>query len=148
MVCYKPALLPRRPQRTRSKRKAIATVELAVCLPILVAISLATIDLCSAMFLKESLTIAAYEGARVGVPKGGTNSGAIQRVMQVLDERDIQYDADAVVITNPGFDGAETMEHVTLTVSVPADQNLLSLAEFFADDRITASVTMRKEYSN
>jgi Flp pilus assembly protein TadG len=54
--------------RTRKSRQAAATVELAICLPVVLTIAFGTIDICSVLFLKESLTIAAYEGARAGMP--------------------------------------------------------------------------------
>jgi len=136
------------PSRSRP-RQAVATVELAICLPLVFALAVATIDLCSAMFLKESLTIAAYEGARAGSPKGGTNADAIARVTALLDDRDITYDAGQVVtISGDGFDDAETLDHVTLTVQVPAAGNLLSATQFFRNANLQARVTMRKEYGN
>lgn len=139
----------RQRKRLRPNRDAIATAELAVCLPLILTICIATIDLCSAMFLRESLTIAAYEGARVGVPKGGTNATATARITALLDERNIQYDAGSVVtFSGNGFDGAQTLDHVRVTVSVPAATNLISPAKFFGNKQISAAVTMRKEYAN
>ena len=41
--------------------------ELAVCLPVVVLLVIATIEACSAMFLKQSLTVAAYEGVRTAL---------------------------------------------------------------------------------
>ncbi len=135
--------------RHTRRRSGLATAELAICLPIMVAISMATIDICSAMFLRESLTIAAYEGARAGVPKGGTNALATTRVRQLLDERNIVYDAGQVVtFSGTTFDNADTMDHVTLTVQAPAAGNLISATQFFNNTNLSARVTMRKEYAN
>lgn len=138
---------PRR--RNSARRQGVAAAELAICLPIVIAICVATIDICSAMFLRESLTVAAYEGARVGAPKGGTDALVRTRVLDLLDERNIVYDAgDVVSISAPGFGGADTMEHVTVTVRAPAAGNLVSATQFFNNKQLQAQVTMRKEYSN
>lgn len=139
----------RSPLRSKNNRRAVATVELVICLPIVLTITIATIDLCSAMFLKETLTIAAYEGARAGAPKGGTDAQVISRVQRLLDERGIAYEPASVVsISGNSFDSADALEHVTVTVQVPAAGNLISATQFFRDATLQADVTMRKEYAN
>lgn len=128
---------------------------MAICLPVLITLTVATIDVCSAMFLKESLSIAAYEGARAGIVRGGTNAQAIARVKEILDERGITYEnANVVQIlrtnspTSGGFDSAETLEHCQVLVKVPASGNILSPAKFFSSGNIESFVWMRKEYAN
>lgn len=130
------------------RRKGVATVECALCLPIFVTITLATIDLCSAMFLKESLTLAAYEGSRVGVQRGGTDTIVKNKIESFLDERGISYASDSIVISNPGFDNATTLAHVTITVTVPCDGNMPFTGGIFVGRSLSASVTMRKEFVN
>jgi Flp pilus assembly protein TadG len=137
--------------RRRSKsqtRRGIATVECALCLPIFVLITVSTIDLCSAIFLKESLTLAAYEGSRVGVERGGTDTIVTSRIQNFLDERGIVYSAGAIQISNPGFDTAGTLEHVTVTVTVPCAGNMPLTGGLFVGRTLTASITMRKEFVN
>lgn len=128
------------------KRRAAATVELAICLPVLLTLTLATVDLCSVFFLKETITIAAYEGARRGVNRGGTNAAAAARTQEVLAERSI----NDCVITFEGssFDSASTLEHVTYVVEVPVGGNLVSPAGLYGNLKLTSRVTMRKEFEN
>ncbi|EMI52105.1 transporter [Rhodopirellula sallentina SM41] len=130
------------------KRAATATAEVAICLPVLMTLTLATIDLCSVFFLKETVSIAAYEGARRGVNRGGTNAAAIARVREVLTERGVQFGGDAVSFEDATYDDAETLEHVTLVVTVPAAGNLAAPAGLYGDLQLTARVTMRKEFEN
>ncbi|EMI46568.1 MULTISPECIES: TadE family protein [Pirellulaceae] len=130
------------------KRVATATAEVAICLPVLMTLTLATIDLCSVFFLKETVSIAAYEGARRGVNRGGTNAAAIARVQQVLNERGIQFGSGAISFEGATYDSAETLEHVTLVVTVPAAGNLAAPAGLYGDLQLTARVTMRKEFEN
>ncbi|MCP4886499.1 pilus assembly protein [Rubripirellula sp.] len=137
----------RRRIRDREVR-GVATIELAVVLPALLALTLGTMDLCSVMFLKESAVLAAYEGARQGVGRGQRNSDVIDRVQEFLAERNIAYNGDCVSISSPGFGGAATLENVTVTVQLPTEGNLLVPSSLFGGVNVSASVTMRKEYQN
>ena len=142
-------MLNRGRSRRDRQRQGAATIEFACILPVLVVLTIGTIDLCSMMFLKESITLAAYEGARRGVSRGHTNADAFQRITEFLDERDISYDGGSVcTVSSPGFDGADTLENVTVTVQVPCSGNLLIPSQWFDDLTLSASVTMRKEYKN
>ncbi|MCS7469043.1 pilus assembly protein [Stieleria sp. ICT_E10.1] len=136
-----------RPSR-RFRRRGAATVEFAVCLPALIALTIGTIDLCSMLFLKESIKLAAYEGARRGVARGRTNADVIARVQQFLDERNIQYDGNPCTFSSPDFADADTLENVTTTVTVPCDGNLLIPSVMFSGTSLSADVTLRKEYKN
>jgi Flp pilus assembly protein TadG len=140
---------PRRlSKRRRSQRRGAATVEFAICLPALIALTIGTIDLCSMMFLKESIKLAAYEGARRGVARGQTNADVVARVQEFLEERNIQYSGNPCSFSSPGFEAAETLENVTTTVTVPCDGNLLIPSTLFAGVNLQADVTLRKEYKN
>jgi hypothetical protein len=138
----------RRRSRKQHQRSGIASVEFALVLPALLALTLGTMDACSMLFLKETTVLAAYEGARAGVGRGRTNQDVVQRVTEFLDERNIRYDANVVQIEGRGFDEAETLENVTVTVVVPSVGNLLIPTRMFGDVDVSASVTMRKEYKN
>jgi hypothetical protein len=129
------------------KRDGIAATECALVIPIILAFTLFTIEMCTIMFLKEAVTIAAYEGARVGIQRGGTDSLVQFRVGEFLDERGITYSSDSVIISSPGFDGADELEHVQTTVVVPASGNL-PFGWFFGGMQISGKVTMRKEFAN
>ncbi|TWT80906.1 TadE-like protein [Planctomycetes bacterium CA13] len=142
-------LKPKRRRPKRRIRNAVAAVELAICLPVLILLTLGTLDVCSMLFLRETITIAAYEGARQGVGRGHTDADATDCVMEFLDQRNVQYDgSNLVTISTPGFTDAETLENVTVTVTVPVTENLLIPAYLFGDMTMSADVTMRKEYTN
>ncbi|MEM7477388.1 MAG: TadE/TadG family type IV pilus assembly protein [Planctomycetota bacterium] len=141
---------PSHRRRSRAEnRSGVATIECVLCLPVLFIITFATIDLCSAMFLKETLTIAAYEGARVGSASGGTDALAVSRIEEILDERGITYDATSVSFAGASFDDADTLELVTVTVQVPCASNLpVTSAQLFSGQFLSASVTLRKQFAN
>ncbi len=135
--------------RKHRARKATAAVEFAIFLPLLLTLTFGTIDLCSLLYLKESVTLAAYEGARQGIGRGHTNANCTARLMDFLDERGIDYNtANVVSYSSPGFDSAESLQNVTVTVTVPCAGNLLIASAWFDDLSVSAAVTMRKEYKN
>lgn len=131
----------------RDLRRGIATSELALCLPIIIVLTLGVLETCTVIFLKESITIGAYEGARVGIRKQGTDSQVTAKIQEFLDSRGIVYDSDFLTISDPGFDSASDLEHVTVTVTVPCDGNTYT-GWIFSGRYVSASVTMRKEYAN
>ncbi len=136
-------------RRRDHRRSGLATVECALCLPVLLTFTIATMDVCSAIFLKEAVTIAAYEGARTGAERGATNAQVAARVKDLLTQRAITYNnANVVVISSPGFDTAAALQHVTVTVTIPCANNLISPAKLFNNRNLTASVTVRKQFQN
>ncbi|MEM9826062.1 MAG: TadE/TadG family type IV pilus assembly protein [Planctomycetota bacterium] len=137
-----------RSRRRSDAPRGVAAVEFAIILPALVALTLGTMDLCSVIFLREGAMLAAYEGAREGVQQDGTNATATARVTEFLNARGIAHGSGAVAISNPSYDTAETLEHITITVTVPTAGNLISPSWLFAGMNVSASVTMRKEYEN
>lgn len=137
-----------RTRRRSAAPRGVAAVEFAIILPVLVVLTLGTIDVCSVIFLREGVLLAAYEGAREGVQQDGTNASATARVTEFLDARNIQYGGNVVAISSPGYDTAATLEHVTITVTVPTAGNLISPSWLFAGVDVSADLTMRKEYQN
>src|SRR3954453_15454003 len=84
--------------RRAARKRGVAAAELAVCLPVVVLIVIATIESCSAMFLKQSLTVAAYEGVRPAIATGGT-AATVQTVCgDILKDRRVQ---GSLVRVNP-----------------------------------------------
>lgn len=132
----------------RGNRRGSATVELALVLPALLALTLGTIDVCTTIFLRESAVLAAYEGARQGVGRGRTNADVTARVQAFLNERNIVYTGSVVEISSPGFGSAETLDPVTVTVNIPVAGNTLIPSEIVGDLTVSAGVTMVKEYEN
>lgn len=131
----------------KENRDGIATSELAICLPILILLTLAVLETCTVIFLKETITISAYEGARVGIRKQGTDAQVSAKVITFLESRGIIFESDFIDISDPGFDRARELQNITVTVNVPCNGNTYS-GWIFSGRFISASVTMRKEFAN
>lgn len=136
----------RRPSHhcSRGSRRAVAASELAVCLPILVLLVLAMIESCTMIFLKQSLTVAAYEGIRTAIEPSSTTANVESACKAVLADRRIN---DAKITINPvNFQGLARGQYITVTVSAPAGKNSVIPGSFFSGRTLSGSATMMKEF--
>ena len=130
-------------RRGRSRKpRGVAAAELAVCLPVVVLLVIATIEACSAIFLKQSLTVAAYEGIRTAVVDGA--SGDVQAACnQILADRKIQ--GASVTVTPSNLASLQPGEFIDVRVSAPCDQNSLVPTTFYRGRSLTATASMMVE---
>ena len=118
-------------------------VELAICLPILVLILLATIEACAMLHLKQNVTVTAAEGARVGVIPG-TGAGTVSAQCQMLlDDRGITGYSVTMSPSDPSTMSPGDM--FTVTVSADCVANSLLGGVFYEGKTISESVVMRAE---
>lgn len=132
----------RRVTRPR-KSRGVAAAELAVCLPIVVLMVIGTIEACSALFLKQSLTAAAYEGVRTAIAPASTSTTIQAACNQILADRKIK---NATVTINPtAFTNLKPGDYVAVTVSAPCASNSLVPVTFYRGRTLTATATMMVE---
>jgi Flp pilus assembly protein TadG len=124
-------------------RRGVAAAELAVCLPIVVLLVLATIESCSALFLKQSLTAAAYEGVRAAIQKGATTANVQTACQQILDDRRIK--SSQVTLTPPSLASLKPGDFIDVTVSAPCNSNSPVPTTFFRSRTLTAKASMMIE---
>ena len=129
---------------TSGSRRAVAATELAVCLPILVLLVLAMIESCTMIFLKQSLSVAAYEGIRAAIEPDAT-AGSVQTACNaVLEDRRV---SDATIkITPTNFTNIPRGQYITVSVSAPAGKNSVIPGSFFTGRTLGGSATMMKEF--
>ncbi len=129
-------------RRGRDRRSGTAVVEFAICLPIIVLIFLASIEICNAICLKQGATAAAYEASRVATNSGGTLATAELRANEVLGARSI---TGATVAFNPAAqEDWNRGSDIQVTVSIPSS-NLGTSVVFFQSRPITTTITMVKQ---
>ena len=121
-------------------RKGASSVEAAFCIPVLLLLMLGTLEICSGIFLRESLKIATYEGARSGVRRGGTPEMVRATVEEVLTARGVQ--GGQVTVEPNNFAGMEALEPITVTVSAPSDMNSRFNFEFLLGGQISARLSL------
>ena len=130
-------------RRRTMPRRAAAAAELAICLPLLVMLLLASLEACSMIFLDHSLTIASYEGVRVAINYDGTNSAVLARCNQIIDDRGV---AGATVSINPGnVANVPRGQPIAITISAPCDSNAILPPWFYGGRTLSCTNTMVKE---
>ncbi len=127
----------------RRKARGVAATELAVCLPIIVLMVLATIEACSALFLKQSLTVAAYEGVRTAISAGATTTEVQAACNQILSDRKIK---GATITIAPAISALSPGDFIDVTVSAPCSSNSLVPATFYRGKTLSAKASMMMEY--
>jgi hypothetical protein len=130
--------------RANASRRAVAASELAVCLPVIVLLVLAMIESCTMIFLKQSLTVSAYEGVRTALQPNAVAADVEASSTAVLTDRRVQQ--ARVIVTPANFETLEPGAYITVTVSAPADRNSVLPGKFFRGRTLTASATMMKEF--
>lgn len=127
----------------RSGRRGVAAVELAICLPLLTTFTFASIELCSALYLRQTLAIAAYEGARVATHPQGLQADATQSANRILTERRIN--GGQITFSPTSINGLPDGTLIRVSVQAPAASNSLLRFGLFGSSQLSVSCSMRKE---
>lgn len=125
----------------RKKTRGAVTVEVALCLPILMTILLGSYELARANMMLHSTESAAYEGARVGIIPGATPEAvraSVGRILSSVGVRTFDIDISPDVITN-------TTEEIEVFVTVPFRENLAIPTLFIREPVFTGTCTLRRE---
>ena len=126
-----------------NQRHAVAVVELAVCLPVLVVLLVATIEACVMLQLQQNVAVTAYEGARVGIMPGIDADTVRYQCELLLDDRNVNGYTVSMNPTDP-----QTMnvgDEFTVTINADCAANSVIGGMFFDGKTISESVVMRAE---
>ena len=131
--------------RTRSKphRRATAVIELALCLPVLFVLVLATMEACSMLYLQQKLKVTAYEGARVAIVPTAKIENVVHQCETLLDATNVQSYSISLSPSDPTTlnDG----DYVTVTVSAPFSENSLAGGWLYTNKILSRSVPLHAE---
>ena len=122
-------MINRSKKRIGSKRNGALTVEVALCLPVLILLLFGAYELTRTSMILHATQSAAYEGARVGIVPGATPekiaaaAGFVLRTMGV---------SNFEIETVPAVIERDTPQ-VEVIVRVPVSDNL-SLPRLFVED--------------
>lgn len=129
--------------RANQRSAGVAACELAVCLPVIILLTFASIEASTMIFVEQALCIAGYEGVRLAIQGDATNDDVIDRCEEFLGNRQvvgatISIEPDDVSVVQSG-------EPITITVSAPSDDNAVGPPMFFWGTTLAAKSTMVKE---
>ncbi len=113
----------RRGEHKSIVRRAVAAVETAITLPLLVLLVFGSIEIANSIFLAQTLSFASYEGAREAVRPGATVAQVNDRIAQIMLSRGIQ---NYSVSITPQLTAATT-RGTMMTVRVEAAMSALSV---------------------
>lgn len=131
-------------RKQRNNRRGTSAAECAFCIPLVLLLTFATLEICSAIFVKETLTVAAYEGARVGVKRKATNLDAFTQARNILEARGVvDYEIN---ITPEDFSTLSELDLITVNVQAPGAGNSFFIGQFFEGQWISSTVKMVREF--
>lgn len=128
----------------KPRRVGAAMVELALFLPVFFMITMATVETCRVLYLRQSLTIAAYECARLGIVPGMSLDALQSQCDAIMNGRNIK---GAVLSTNPAsLESLRYGDTLTVSISVALDTNVVLSTWFYRGRRVTETTTIMAEY--
>ena len=134
---------PLRARPARAIRRGAAAVEFAICLPVMVLLVLSLIETCTMAFLKQSLTVAAYEGAHTALLPEATAADVRANCEQILQDRRVK--SGTVEVTPRDLPRLPEGQYFEVRVSAPSDANGVLPARFFRGKILVGSAVMMKE---
>lgn len=125
----------------QTARRASAVVELAICLPVVMMLIWGTIELSNSIFLKQTLTSAAHEGALVGTGNAALESEIQTRIATVLDQRlDVPYTVSIETGAGVSYDNLPHGQLFTIIITA----NPRSFNDMFELNAVDAQVSAVK----
>lgn len=125
------------------QRTGAAIVEVALTLPILVLVCLATIDTCRVIFVRQSAKLAAFECARIGIIPGVTRTQLEQLCATFMSSRSVSQASVSLSVSELAM--LSKGDLLTVTVTVPANSNALSSSWFYRGRTFSESVSILVE---
>ena len=116
-------LLRNRSDRGVNRRRGTATIELAVCLPLIVLVTFGAVEGASMIFLKQALVQSAYEGAKAAIKPNATNSDVEAATQSVLVGRSLND--STLEMTPSSIENLPSGTVITISVRAPSASNSL-----------------------
>ncbi len=138
-------LIMRNPRKIRPKhhdRMGALTVEMAICVPIVLLLLMGTLEFGRMNMLRNSIDNAAYEGARRGVVPGATASDCeaeANKVLQAIGAVNTTVTVTPSVIT-------DSTAQVSVTISAPLSSNSWGPARFLSGVTLRSVSTKSREF--
>lgn len=128
----------------RPRRRGVAAAEFAVCLPLIMVLLLGTLEASTMIFLKQTLSIAAYEGARTAITADAVAADVEAACNVILSQRNVI--GGTVTVTPGPLESQPVQTWITVTVTAPASSNSVIQGLFYSSHTVAARATMMKEY--
>lgn len=128
-------------RRPANHRRGVATVEFAICAPILFLFFFAALEFSRANSIRQTVANASYEGARRGIVPGASVDDVKAATSGFLDMTMV---SGAKIEVKPKDITSDTAE-VTVKVSVPLNANAWIMPFFLKGETLVGSTTLERE---
>lgn len=128
---------------TEFRRCGAAMIEFAICMPVFFILAMGTIETCRMMYLRQSLKLAAYECARVGIMPGATRDLLQDQCDVILRGRQVRNYEFSCSPADPA--DIQFGELFTTTITASAEANALVGAWFYQKKILSESVVIMGE---
>ena len=103
-----------------------------------------TLEASTMIFLKQSLSVAAYEGVRTAITAGAVATDVEASCNNILNQRNV---AGATVAVTPApLESQPVGSWIMVSVSAPASSNSVIQGLFYSSHTVAARASMMKEY--
>lgn len=139
-------------RRGSVRRRGAAAVEAAFCFPLIIMMMMGTLEICAGIHLKESISICAYEGTRVGVRRRATAEQVRARVVEALADRLITMPTDGsgnplgIEVIPNDFSELSALDPITVRITTPTAGNSIFIFDYMLNREIVSSATMVREF--
>ena len=131
----------RRRLAQRGSRRAAATVEFALCLPVVFTLFFGAVEMSRLNAVRNTIDNAAYEGARRAILPGATKAKVDAKANTILTAGSIRR---ARITMNPPIVRSST-PRVTVTIEVRMDENSWVAPIYSKGLRLRRSCTLSRE---
>lgn len=123
-------MLPFRSEKTHpQKRRGSATVELAIVLPVFMTMVFGSLEVCTRLFVRQSVVISAYESARTATRQTSDTDDVAATCASLLTQHGVKGATVQVRDVTNGqnnLDAVETGDEIRIRITVPWGQNTIS----------------------
>lgn len=127
--------------RGSKQRRGATAVEFALVCPIVFLLFFAGVEFCRVAMIRHTTDNAVYEGCRIGIIPGATESEVRAQASAILSTIGVQ---SAAIDIQPSVIDRDT-DQVTVRITVPIDINSYVPNQFFAGKQIRRELTLRRE---
>ena len=114
--------------KIRRRNKGAAIIELAICLPVLLLIVFGTVELSTSIFLQQTLTSAAHEGALRGMQGTANELEVIEKVNDILTVRGVTDCTVTVEPSGPAFFNMGPGEFFSISIQKEQTNQYLNIS--------------------
>ena len=122
------------------RRSGTAVLEMAVSLPLLITLVFGAMEMANAVFLRQSMNMAAYEAAKVITRPGSNEALARTRCQEIMTVRKVS--AYTLTFSPTVTTATARGTQVTVTLSAPASNLSYGPMQFMTGKTLSTTVVM------